>query len=126
MELIEKVLKAVLDTHAGDPQLLAVQLKSSRASVKRWLAGEAKPRPAYEAKLRQIYSELTQKPNLLQETGASYRVTPHHPMITEAVDQTLRSIREILHKRGGWHCPTELGSIPEGRRRVGGWPQELR
>jgi len=100
VESIEKVFKVVLDTHAGDPQLLAVQLKASRASVQRWLAGEAKPRPAYEAKLRQIYSELTQKPNLVRETGATYRVTPHHPMITEAVDQTLRSLREILHKRG--------------------------
>lgn len=100
MESIDKVLKAVLDAHAGDPQLLAVQIKASPASVQRWLAGEAKPRPAYEAKLRQVYTELTHKPRVLQETALPYRVTPHHPMITEAVDQTLRSIREILHKRG--------------------------
>ncbi len=100
MESIDKVLKAVFDAHAGDPQLLAVQLKASPVSVQRWLAGEAKPRPAYEAKLRHVYAELTHKPHVLQETAAPYRVTPHHPMITEAVDQTLRSIREILHKRG--------------------------
>jgi type I restriction-modification system DNA methylase subunit len=93
------VLKAVLDFHAGDPQLLAVQLKASPASVQRWVTGAAKPRPAYEAKLRKIYSELVSQPSELKETPPAYRVTPHHPMITEAVDATLRSIREILHKR---------------------------
>jgi predicted RNA methylase len=100
VECIDKVLKAVLDAHAGDPQLLALQLKASPASVVRWMAGEAKPRPAYEARLRQLFAELAHRPPALRETAPPYRVTPHHPMITEAVDQTLRSIREILHKRG--------------------------
>jgi type I restriction-modification system DNA methylase subunit len=99
MDSVEKVLKAVLDFHAGDPQLLAVQLKASPASVQRWVSGVAKPRPAYEAKLRKIYSELANQPSELRETPTPYRVTPHHPMITEAVDATLKSIREILHKR---------------------------
>ena len=99
MDSVEKVLKAVLDFHAGDPQLLAVQLKASPASVQRWVTGAAKPRPAYEAKLRKIYSELANQPSELRETPTPYRVTPHHPMITEAVDATLKSIREILHKR---------------------------
>jgi hypothetical protein len=99
MDSVEKVLKAVLDFHAGDPQLLAVQLKASPASVQRWVTGAAKPRPAYEAKLRKIYSELASQPSELKEIPPAYRVTPHHPMITEAVDATLRSIREILHKR---------------------------
>lgn len=97
---IEKVLKAVLDAHAGDIQLLAVQLRASPASVQRWVSGAAKPRPEYEAKLRRIYQELSEGPVVLREDSPPYRVTPHHPMITEAVDQTLRSIREILHKRG--------------------------
>ena len=100
MESIDKILKGVLDAHAGDPQLLALQLQASPASVQRWLAGEAKPRPTYEAKLRRLFSELAHQPPSLKETAPPYRVTPHHPMITEAVDQTLRSIREILHKRG--------------------------
>jgi type I restriction-modification system DNA methylase subunit len=100
METIQAVLKAVLDAHAGDPQLLAVQLKASPVSVQRWLSGESKPRPVYEAKLRGIYEELLTKPDALREPTPAYRVAPHHPMITEAVDQTLRSIREILHKRG--------------------------
>jgi type I restriction-modification system DNA methylase subunit len=99
MDSVEKVLKAVLDFHAGDPQLLAVQLKASPASVQRWVSGAAKPRPVYEAKLRTIYSELASQPSELRETPTPYRVTPHHPMITEAVDATLKSIREILHKR---------------------------
>jgi type I restriction-modification system DNA methylase subunit len=100
MESIQAVLKAVLDAHVGDPQLLAVQLKASPVSVQRWLSGDAKPRPAYEAKLRTIHAKLVNKPDALSETPPAYRVTPHHPMITEAVDQTLRSIREVLHKRG--------------------------
>jgi hypothetical protein len=99
MDSVEKVLKAVLDFHAGDPQLLAVQLKASPASVRRWLSGAAKPRATYEAKLRKIYSELVNQPSEFRETPQPYRVTPHHPMITEAVDATLKSIREILHKR---------------------------
>lgn len=101
MEPIEKVLKAVLDAHAGDAQLLAVQLRASPASVQRWINGKSKPRPAYEAMLRRIYAELLNEPSAFRESGPTYyRVTPHHPMITEAVDGTLRSIREILHKRG--------------------------
>ncbi|MBI4657296.1 MAG: N-6 DNA methylase [Verrucomicrobia bacterium] len=99
MDSVEKVLKAVLDFHAGDPQLLAIQLKASPASVQRWVSGAAKPRPVYEAKLRKIYSELANRASELRETPTPYRVTPHHPMITEAVDATLKSIREILHKR---------------------------
>jgi type I restriction-modification system DNA methylase subunit len=99
MESIDKVLKAVLDAHAGDTQLLAVQLKASPASVQRWVSGASKPRPTYEAKLRRIYQEFSGKPTALRDESLPYRVTPHHPMITEAVDQTLRSIREILHKR---------------------------
>lgn len=99
MDSVEKVLKAVLDFHAGDTQLLAVQLKASPASVQRWVNGAAKPRPVYEAKLRHIYSELVNQPLEMRETPTPYRVTPHHPMITEAVDATLKSIREILHKR---------------------------
>ncbi|GEM_PF-729612 len=130
VETIERVIKAVLDAHAGDPQLLAVQLKASPASVHRWLAGEAKPRPAYEAKIRQIYSELSGKPQIIQETTPPYRVTPHHPMITEAVDQTLRSIREILHKRGRLSSRSQaldelskllfahLGSLRAGQRGI--------
>ena len=47
-----------------------------------------------------LYSELSHSPGAMHEAPPAYRVTPHHPMITEAVDQTLRSIREILHKRG--------------------------
>ena len=98
MDSVEKVLKAVLDLHAGDPQLLAVQLKASPASVQRWVSGAARPRPVYEAKLRKIYSQFNNQPSELRETPTAYRVTPHHPMITEAVDATLKSIREILHK----------------------------
>ena len=70
MDSVEKVLKAVLDFHAGDPQLLAVQLKASPASVQRWVTGAAKPRPAYEAKLRKIYSELASQPSELREIAA--------------------------------------------------------
>ena len=92
--------KAVLDAHAGDVHLLAVQLKASPASVQRWVKGDAKPRPAYEAMLRKIYGEIGAEASVLREDSPLYRVTPHHPMITEAVDMTLKSIREILHKRG--------------------------
>lgn len=99
MDSIDMVLKSVLDAHAGDAQLLAVQLRASPASVQRWASGTAKPQPAYEAKLRRIYTELGSQPAALRETYQPYRVTPHHPMITEAVDATLKSIREILYKR---------------------------
>lgn len=100
MEPIQKVLKAVLDAHVGDVHLLAVQLKASPASVQRWVQGGSKPRPAYEAQLRKIYEELETSSSVVREDPPLYRVTPHHPMITEAVDSTLRSIREVLHKRG--------------------------
>jgi type I restriction-modification system DNA methylase subunit len=99
MEPIESVLKKVLDIHAGDVHLLALQLKASPASVQRWLNRAVKPRASYEAKLRKIHAELNGTNSLVHEDSSGYRVTPHHPMITEAVDTTLRTIREILHKR---------------------------
>jgi type I restriction-modification system DNA methylase subunit len=99
MERVEKVLKAVLDAHAGDLQLLAVQLKASPVSVQRWVSGLAKPRPVFEAKLREIYLGLKLDNTIASDRLTRYRVVPHHPMITEAVDATLKEIREILHKR---------------------------
>ncbi|MCX6841952.1 MAG: N-6 DNA methylase [candidate division WOR-3 bacterium] len=100
MESIEKVLGFVLDAHAGDPQLLAVQLKASPVSVQRWISGQSKPRPAYEVKLRRIYTELLNASTTCHDAPMQYRVTPHHEVITEAVDRTLMTTREILHKRG--------------------------
>ncbi|MEO6788730.1 MAG: N-6 DNA methylase [Chthoniobacteraceae bacterium] len=99
MNSTKSVLKDLLDAHAGNPQLLAVQVGVSPASVQRWVNGETKPRPAYEAKLRKLHSDISTGSSVVREDEVAYRVTPHHPMITEAVDQTLRSIREILHKR---------------------------
>src|SRR5260370_13185050 len=98
MESIVKILKAVLDAHVGDPQLLALQLKASPASVQRWLAGEAKPRAAYEAKLRQFFCELAHKPPPLHETAPPYHATPHHPIFTEHLNHPLRSILQFLPK----------------------------
>ena len=100
MESLQSVLKSLLDAHAGDPQLLAVQLQVSASSVQRWVSGDAKPRPSYEARIRKLHADVTKTPSVVREGTATYRVTPHHPMITEAVDQTLKTIREILHKRG--------------------------
>lgn len=98
MERLEKVIHAVFDAHAGDVNLLAVQLRASPASIQRWLSGASKPRAAYEAKLRKLFSEL-HPTSRVQESSPEYRMPPHHPMIVEAVDGTLRAIREILHKR---------------------------
>ncbi|MBI5411235.1 MAG: N-6 DNA methylase [Nitrospirae bacterium] len=99
MKNIRDILKSVLDAYAGDIRLLAVQLNASTASVQRWVDGVAKPRPSYEAHVRRIFADLTNQSSVIRENSKPYRVTPHHPMITEAVDSTLKSIREILHKR---------------------------
>ena len=98
MEPLQKIIDAVLHAHAGDVNLLALQLRASPASVQRWVSGVSKPRAAYEAKLRKLYGDL-QPSSRAKELPPNYRVTPHHPMIVEAVDATLRAIREILHKR---------------------------
>ena len=99
MDPLKKVIKAVIDAHAGDVNLLALQLQVSPASVQRWVAGTAKPRALYEARLRKLYAEMENSTFSVREDSAIYRVTPHHPMIVEAVDATLRGIREVLHKR---------------------------
>lgn len=98
MEPLKKVINAVFDSHAGDVNLLALQLRASPASIQRWLSGVSKPRAIYEAKLRKLFSEL-RPTSIVQESSPTYRMPPHHPMIVEAVDGTLRAIREILHKR---------------------------
>ena len=98
MEPLEKVIHAVFDAHAGDINLLAVQLRVSPASIQRWLSGASKPRPKFEAKLRKLFGELFPT-SRVQESAPEYSMPLHHPMIVEAVDGTLRTIREILHKR---------------------------
>jgi type I restriction-modification system DNA methylase subunit len=124
MEPIDNVLKEVLDAHAGDVQLLALQLKASAASVQRWLSGAVKPRPAYEAKLRKIHSELASAKSLVREDSLGYRVAPHHPMITEAVDATLKMIREILHKRA--HLSSRSQALDELAKLLFAHVHELR
>jgi type I restriction-modification system DNA methylase subunit len=110
MQSLNDILEAVLHAHAGDINLLALRLRASSASVQRWLTGKSKPRPAYEAKLRKLYADL-QPTSRVNENGAEYRVMPHHPMIVEAVDATLRAIREILHKRG--HLSSRTQALDE-------------
>src|SRR5438094_4152079 len=98
METLKRVIDAVYHAHTCDVNLLALQLRASPASVQRWVSGVSKPRAIYEAKLRKLYNDLQRSPRA-EEASAHYRVLPHHPMIVEAVDATLRGIREILHKR---------------------------
>jgi type I restriction-modification system DNA methylase subunit len=110
MESLKDVIEAVFDAHAGDINLLALQLRASPASVQRWVSGASKPRAVYEAKLRRLYSELRPAASVREGSG-EYRVTPHHPMIVEAVDATLRGIREILHKRA--HLSSRTQALDE-------------
>src|SRR5207302_3434278 len=83
-----------------------------------------KPRPAYEAKLRKIHSELVGAKSLVREDSLGYRVTPHHPMITEAVDATLKMIREILHKRA--HLSSRSQALDELAKLLFAHVHELR
>jgi len=121
---IETILKELLEVHAGDADLLALQLRVSPASVQRWLNGVVKPRAEYEAKLRRIHSDLAISGVRVNERAATYRVAPHHPMITEAVDATLKSIREILHKRG--HLSSRSQALDELSKLLFGHISQLR
>jgi type I restriction-modification system DNA methylase subunit len=101
MESIQLILQETLDHHNYSRESLAQELGVSLSTIGRWLNGESQPRPLIEGKLREIYESI-QSLNQVSEQRAFYAapllVDESH--IRDALDETLKDLREALHRRG--------------------------
>ncbi len=97
-ESFNLILKEMLDGNQGKPEPIASVLGVSSTTVHRWLNGKSKPRPAQEAKLRDISKSRRGKisttgddlfsPNFIEQSVKASLLT------------LLQELREILHRVG--------------------------
>ena len=100
MKSINLILKEIVKDDNYNQESLAKELGISPSTVSRWLKGESKPRPLVEGQLREIYQKLQHSPQYVKEPVLEWLAIPDESGIREAIDATLRELREILHRRG--------------------------
>ena len=97
---IQALVKNLLDAGHGSQTAVAARLGVSASSVGRWLAGKSRPHPAVEGRLRRLARDL--HPSSVQEPlpiDDWYEPT-HEEQLRTVVANTLREIRETLHRSG--------------------------
>ncbi len=97
---VQSILREILESRNFDVDSLSRELKVSKVSVSRWLKDFTTPRPNAEARLRQIHQSLTMQTHLFEELQLSASPTQNELLTRESIDETLRELREILHRRG--------------------------
>lgn len=102
MEGFQEVLAEVLHAFAHDDTSLARRVGVSASTLRRWLKGEARPRPVYEGRLREILAglRLSAADDRVREPAIAWPLLPTEADIHQALSATLRELREILHRRG--------------------------
>lgn len=100
MEPIESILQEILRDYEPNQEWLAKELGVSPSTVSRWVKGHNKPRPVAEGRLREIYSKLRTSPQNTEEPTVRWIPIANEATIRNAVDATLRDLREVLHRRG--------------------------
>ena len=100
MESIGSVLEALLDSDAYNREALAARLGVTTVTVSRWERRESKPRPALEGELRELHAKLQATFRERAAQPFQWALTDTRGLATQAVDATLRELREILHRRG--------------------------
>lgn len=96
MATVQEAVQALLDLPGYTPTRLAAEVGASPASVSRWAAGAATPRPTVEGRLREILARRAPEEVSLLSMG-------HEPAIVDArtaIDAALGTLREALHRRG--------------------------
>lgn len=79
---------------------LGSELGVSASTINRWKNKKSRPRPLIEGELRKIYKRSTSSAMLAREPDIQWPLFKQEIDIREAMDTTLRELREILHRRG--------------------------
>lgn len=96
MATVQEAVQALLDLPDYTPTRLAAEVGASPASVTRWAAGAATPRPAIEGRVRELLARRAPEEASLLSMG-------HDPEVVNAraaIDAALGALREALHRRG--------------------------
>lgn len=96
MSSIQESVQALLALPDYTPTRLAAEVGASPASVARWAAGTARPRPTVEGRVRELLARRAPQESSLLTMG-------HDPEVVSAraaIDSALGTLREALHRRG--------------------------
>lgn len=98
MTTTSAIVEALLDIPGYSPERIAIEVGSSADEVLAWASGTASPSTVEAKRLQRLVSHITYDRDTLsalRSHEASWAVEAR-----DAIDRTLRSIREALHRRG--------------------------
>lgn len=99
MQAIPDLVHAAVEEGGHDLEDIAHRLEVSVTTVRRWLDGRSRPRPALEGRLRALCEHAVTGPGEPQLDLAFPR-TAEAPNLRDAIRSALGMLREALHRRG--------------------------
>ena len=100
MKSISEMIRELTTLYHYSIESLGSELGVSTSTINRWKNKKSKPRPLIEGELRKIYKRSTSSAMLTREPDIQWPLFKQEIDIREAMDTTLRELREILHRRG--------------------------
>ena len=100
MKSISEMIHELTTLYHYSIESLGSELGVSTSTINRWKNKKSKPRPLIEGELRKIYKRSTSSAMLTREPDIQWPLFKQEIDIREAMDTTLRELREILHRRG--------------------------
>ena len=100
MKSISEMIHELTILYHYSIESLGSELGVSASTINRWKNKKSKPRPLIEGELRKIYKRITSSAMLTREPDIQWPLFKQEVDIREAMDTTLRELREILHRRG--------------------------
>ena len=100
MKSISEMIHELTTLYHYSIESLGSELGVSTSTINRWQNKKSKPRPLIEGELRKIYKRSTSSAMLAREPDIQWPLFKQEIDIREAMDTTLRELREILHRRG--------------------------
>ena len=100
MKSISEIIHELTTLYHYSIESLGSELEVSSYTINRWKNKNSKPRPLIEGELRKIYKRSTSSALLVREPDIQWPLFKQEIDIREAMDATLRELREILHRRG--------------------------
>ncbi len=100
MKSISEMIHELTALYHYSIESLGSELGVSTSTINRWKNKKNKPRPLIEGELRKIYKRSTSSAMLTREPDIQWPLFKQEIDIREAMDTTLRELREILHRRG--------------------------
>ena len=100
MKSIQEMISELTTLYHYSIESLGSEMGVSTSTINRWINKKSKPRPTIECELRGIYKRSTSSAVLAREPAIQWPLFRQEVDIREAMDATLRELREILHRRG--------------------------